>query len=145
MDIVKELLLLIIAFCVGLFLLTYVINLPGIITGKQKIVDEYYRKNFITNVPLDLFFILCYFLVAYLVMLLLKVKKNWVKLAIVAIVTAVLTIFFCYYFTSKPLTESFFSRWFNTVGYSSAIYDVILLVFIYGIYLYLNKYVSKPV
>ena len=40
MDIIKELLLLIIAFCVGIFLLTYLINLPGFITGKQKIVDE---------------------------------------------------------------------------------------------------------
>ena len=144
-DILKELLLLIIAFCVGVFLLTYVINLPGLVTGKQKIVDEYYRKNFITNVPLDLFFILCYFLVAYLVMLLLKVKKNWAKLLTVAIVTALLTFFFCYHFTSKPVTKSFFSRWFNTVGYSSVIYDVILLVFIYGVYLYLKKYISKPV
>ena len=145
MDIIKELILLIIAFCVGLFLLTYVINLPGYVTGKQKIVDEYYRKNFITNVPMDLFFILCYFLVAYLVMLLFKVKQNWAKLVTVGLVTAFLTFIFCYYFINKPVTKNFFSRWFNTVGYSSVIYDVILLIFIYGIYLYLKKYISNQV
>ena len=145
MNILKELLLLVISFCVGIFLLTYVINLPGIVTGKQEIVNEYYRKNFITNVPMDLFFILCYFLVAYLVMLFFKIKKNWAKLITVGIVTAFLTSIFCYYFINKPQTTSFFSRWFNTVGYSSVVYDVILLVFIYGIYLYLKKYVTNSV
>ena len=145
MNIVKELFLLIISFCVGIFLLTYLINLPGIVTGKQEIVNEYYRKNFITNVPMDLFFILCYFLVAYLVMLFFKIKKNWAKLITVGIVTAFLTSIFCYYFINKPQTTSFFSRWFNTVGYSSVVYDVILLVFIYGIYLYLKKYVTNSV
>ena len=145
MNIVKELFLLIISFCVGIFLLTYLINLPGIVTGKQEIVDEYYKKNFITNVPMDLFFILCYFLVAYLVMLFFKIKKDWAKLITVGIVTAFLTFIFCYYFINKPKTSSFFSRWFNTVGYSSVIYDVILLVFIYGIYLYLKKYITNTI
>ena len=139
-DLVKELLFLIIAFCVGIFFLTYLLNLPGLVTGKQKIVDEYYKTNFITNVPLDLFFILLYFLVAYLVMILLKVKSDGGKLLTVAVVTALLTGFFCYYFTSKKMTTSFFSRWFNTVGYSSIIYDVILLVFIYAVYLFMRDY-----
>mgnify|MGYP001404588712 CR=1 FL=1 len=142
MNIIKELLFLIIAFCVGIFFLTYLLNLPGLVTGKQKIVDEYYKTNFITNVPLDLFFILLYFLVAYCVMILLKVKNDGGKLLTVAVVTALLTGFFCYYFTSKKMTTSFFSRWFNTVGYSSIIYDVILLVFIYAIYLFMKDYVN---
>ena len=49
MDYVKELLLMVIAFCVGIFFLTYILNLPGVLTGKQKIVDEYYRKNFLSE------------------------------------------------------------------------------------------------
>ena len=142
MNIIKELLFLIIAFCVGIFFLTYLLNLPGLVTGKQKIVDEYYKTNFITNVPLDLFFILLYFLVAYWVMILLKVKNDGGKLLTVAVVTALLTGFFCYYFTSKKMTTSFFSRWFNTVGYSSIVYDVILLVFIYAVYLFMKDYVN---
>ena len=139
-DLIKELLFLIIAFCVGIFFLTYLLNLPGLVTGKQKIVNEYYKNNFITNVPLDLFFILLYFLVAYLVMILLKVKSDGGKLLTVAVVTSLLTGFFCYYFTSRAMTKSFFSRWFNTVGYSSIVYDVILLVFIYAVYLFMRDY-----
>ena len=142
MNIIKELLFLIIAFCVGIFLLTYILNLPGLVTGKQEIVDEYYKNNFITNVPLDLFFILLYFLVAYGFMKLLKVTSDCGKLMTVAIVTAVLTGLFCYYFTSRAVTKNFFSRWFNTVGYSSIIYDVILLVFIYAVYLFMKDYVQ---
>ena len=66
------------------------------------------------------------------------------KLIIVAITTAVLTGIACFYFTNKKLTGSFFSRWFNSVGYLSVIYDVILLVFIYAIFLFiLNKIKSK--
>ena len=59
----------------GNIFLTYILNLPGILSGKQKSVDEYYRKNFLTNVPLDLFFILMYFLVSK-VMRLLNIKKH---------------------------------------------------------------------
>ena len=142
MNIVKELLLLIIAFCVGIFFLTYLLNLPGVITGKQEIVDKYYKTNFALNVPLDLFFILMYFLVAYGFMKLFKIKNDVGKLATVAIVTTLLTGFFCYYFTSRKMTTSFFSKWFHTVGYSSIIYDVILLVFIYQIYLFMKQYVQ---
>ena len=142
MNIVKELLLLIIAFCVGIFFLTYLLNLPGIITGKQAIVDKYYKTNFALNVPLDLFFILMYFLVAYGFMKLFKIKDDIGKLATVAIVTTFLTGFFCYYFTSRKMTTSFFSKWFHAVGYSSIIYDVILLVFIYQIYLFMKQYVQ---
>ena len=62
----------------------------------------------------------------------------------VVLVTAALTGGFCYYFTTIPLNNDvFFSRWFNTVGYSSVVYDVILLGFIYVIYLYMENYTNN--
>ena len=45
--------------------------------------------------------------------------------------------------TSRKQTTNFFSKWFHTVGYSSILYDVILLVAIYIIYLYLNKLITS--
>ena len=60
----KELLSLIIAFCVGIFIITYLLNLPGLITGNYNIVNEYYIKNFITSIPADFFFVFIYFLTA---------------------------------------------------------------------------------
>ena len=53
--------------------------------------------------------------------------------------TGLLTAFFCYLFVSRPIQKgNFFSKWFHMVGYTSVIYDIILLVFIYIIYLYLE-------
>ena len=60
----KELLSLIIAFCVGIFTITFLLNLPGLITGNYNIVNEYFIKNFITSIPADFFFVLVYFLTA---------------------------------------------------------------------------------
>lgn len=137
--ILKEILSFIIAFCVGIFFITYLLNLPAHITRSPKIVNEYYSKNYLTNVPLDLFFILVYFLIAGIIMKIFNIKSHITKLIIVAIVTVLITGFFCYYFTSKPVTSNFFSKWFNTIGYSSIIYDVILLVFIYAVFLFLKS------
>jgi len=142
MDYLKLLLNYLISFSVGLFLITYVLRAPYVITGKNKIVDEYYLKNFKTNVPLDAFFIICYFLVSEFVSYQLKIKKSFNKLIVVGIVTALITGGFCYYFLNNPQKNNFFSRWFNTVGYRSVIYDVVLLMFIYYIMIYLDKMIE---
>ena len=129
-----------IAFCVGLFLITYLLKLPHIITGQPKIVNIYYVKNYVKNVPLDYLFVLCYFLVSYLFIKLFNTTNNYIKTLIVALTTLVLTSLFCYYFVSKKVTTNFFSKWFHTVGYSSVIYDIILLVTIYIFYLFLEQH-----
>ena len=131
-----------VAFCVGVFIITYIIRLPFILTNNNEIVDEYYIENFTTNIPLDLFFIICYFLIAELIIYLLNITAFPFKLLIIAIVTAIITGGFCYYFKSHKVSSNFFSRWFHTVGYSSVIYDVILLSFIYSIYVYLDSIIN---
>lgn len=127
------------SFAVSIFLLTYLLNLPTLITQKKDIVNEYYIKNYLTNIPLDYFFVYIYLVISYLVMYILKLKENSSKILIVALVTAVLTGGFCLYFRSYPMNSNFFSKWFHTVGYSSVLYDVILLVFVYIIFLYLQE------
>ena len=139
-NIVSKLISYTIAFCAGLFLITYVLKLPHIITGKPNIVNIYYIKNYVKNVPLDYLFVLCYLLVSYLFIKLCNTNNNYIKTIIVAVTTLILTSLFCYYFVSKKVTKNFFSQWFHTVGYSSVIYDIILLVTIYIIYLFLEQY-----
>lgn len=125
----------IVSFSSVMLILVYLVDLPYLVTGKRKIVDEYYIKNLKTNIPLDFVFVFLYFLVAEIVSYYLKIKnKN--KIFIVGLVTAILTSGFCYYFTSRPVDKkNFFSVWFNTVGYSSTVYDVILLMSIYYVYI----------
>tara|TARA_B100000963_G_C22569078_1_gene645126 strand:+ start:475 stop:945 length:471 start_codon:yes stop_codon:yes gene_type:complete len=137
--IIKELVVLILSFCVGIVLITYILNLPTKITGNREIVEEYYLKNFVTSIPADLFFVFIYFLIAGFVMRVFEIKEDITKLIVVGITTAILTGLACYYFISKKLTTGFFSRWFHSVGYLSAIYDVVLLVFIYAIFLFIKN------
>ena len=120
-------------------MLVFVLRLPQYITQKPSIVNEYYFKGFLSNVPLDLFFIFVYLQIALLVAKLLQIKSETSIVLIVAIITFFITSGFCLYFQSYPMTKSFFSRWFHQVGYSSAIYDVILLVVTYITYRLIQK------
>tara|TARA_Y100001936_G_scaffold69170_1_gene68144 strand:+ start:252 stop:710 length:459 start_codon:yes stop_codon:yes gene_type:complete len=136
---VKEILSLIISFSVGIFIITYLFNLPSKITGDYDIVYEYYIKNFIKSIPADLFFVFVYFVIAGIFMKFFNLKSDIDKLITVALTTIILTGLACYYFKSNKLTDSFFSRWFHSVGYSSIIYDVLLLVFIYACFLFIKR------
>ena len=137
--VMKNLLIYTLSFATGLLLITYFLKVPHLITGNDRIVNDYYNKNFLKNVPLDYIFVLIYLLMSYLVIKLLKLKTVAEQVLVVGLVTALLTFGFCFYFTSTPETANFFSKWFHTVGYSSIIYDVILLVVIYLIYKYLQS------
>ena len=138
-NLIKSVLLYTLSFSTGLLLITYFLQVPHLVTGNRKIVNEYYNKNFLKNVPLDYLFVLIYLLVSYLFIELLKLKTVAEQVLAVGLTTAILTFGFCYYFTSNPQTPNFFSKWFHTVGYSSIIYDVILLVVIFLIYKYLQE------
>lgn len=138
-SLLKELLSFVMACMVTIFVLVFVLRLPQYITQNPSIVNEYYFKGFLSNVPLDLFFIFVYLQIALLVAKLLQIKSEISIILIVAIVTFFITSGFCLYFQSYPMTKSFFSRWFHQVGYSSAIYDVILLVVTYITYRLIQK------
>ena len=142
-NIFKNLLIYIISFCSGIFIITYLLKVPHLITGNNEIVNQYYLSNFMKNLPLDFLFVLLYFLFAHIFIRLNNIKKNSTKILIIVICTVILTGGFCYYFTTRKQTTNFFSKWFHTVGYSSILYDVILLVAIYIIYLYLDKLITS--
>jgi hypothetical protein len=138
-SLLKELLSFVMACMVTIFVLVFVLRLPQYITQNPSIVNEYYFKGFLSNVPLDLFFIFVYLQIALLVAKLLQIKSEISIILVVAIVTFFITSGFCLYFQSYPMTKSFFSRWFHQVGYNSAIYDVILLVVTYITYRLIQK------
>lgn len=141
MNYINELLKYTLAFCTGLFLLTYVLNIPKILTNNTKLVNEYYIDNFAVNVPLDYILVLLYLLVGLFVIYILKIKTILAKITTVVLVTGFLTMCFGIYFLSRPESTKFFSRWFHNVKFSAAIYDMILLGTIYSMYLFLDKYV----
>ena len=140
---VSDLLCFFMSFSVVLVILTFVLRVPHIITQQSAIVDEYYLKGFIKNVPLDYFFVFVYFLIGLFIIKLFKVHSESIKILIMAITTIVITSAFCFYFQSYPVSKAFFSRWFHKAGYRASIYDMFLLVFTYIIYRFLQEKLKK--
>ena len=138
----KDFLLYSISFGVGIFIITYLLNVPYLVSGEKSIINEYYVKNFIINIPMDYLFILSYFLIGYLLIYLLDLKNIYNKIFIIALTTSLLTFCFTYYFLNKPETKNIYSRWFHKVGYNSITYDTILITFIYIIYSYLRNIIK---
>ena len=124
----------IISFTIGLGLITYIFNLPGWITGNQSLVDEYYKINWKTNIPIDFLLVSIYILIGVLFIKIFKVESNCYKLFIIYTITYLISGAFCLYFKNFPITDNFFSKWFNNVGWDGVFYDVILILFIYIIY-----------
>ena len=139
MDYISKIINYTISFSVGIFIITYLFRLPYYLTGKNKIVNEYYIDNFAKNIPMDYIFVLIYLCIACLFIKHFKIKDTLQKIIVVALTTILITGGFMFYFTSTKMTNNFFSRWFHNVGWKSIIYDTILLCFIYYIYLYIER------
>ena len=133
----KELKSYLLAFAIGSIIIVYLLDTGSMITGNKEIVHSYY--NHFSNVLLDLFFVWAYLMVAYGFIKYFDIKKEVNRFITIIITTIVITSLWCLYFRSKPETKQFFSKWFNAVGYSSAIYDAVLVGFIYLIYTRLNQ------
>ena len=144
MNLINLFLIYTISFCVGIFIITYFLEIPYLLINNKYLVNQYYVKEFSKNIPLDFLFVGIYLIISFYLIRLLKLKSFFYKLLIVILTTSLLTFLFCYYFRFNKLNlNNFFSKWFHTVGYMSIIYDVILLGYIYSIYNYMEKLIRN--
>ena len=98
----KDYLLYTISFSIGIFIITYLLDIPTVVSGQKTIIDEYYVKNFITNIPMDYIFVIVYFFIAYLIIYLLNIENIYIKTLIVGLTTALLTLVNICTIVSKP-------------------------------------------
>ena len=129
-DYLKILLSYIISFTLGIGLITYIFNFPGWITGNQSMVDEYYKINWKKNIPIYFLLVSIYIVIGLIFIKLLKVESICYKLFIIYTITYLISGSFYLYFKNNPISDNFFSKWFNSVGWSGVFYDVILILFI---------------
>jgi len=115
-------------------ILIYGLNLPSVITGNTELVHEYYYTHPAFSLFMDFVFISGYYLFAMMIWNKLQITSVYRKGVVFVVSTAFLTTFFWFYFTRQPMTTSFFSRWFHTVGLLSVVYDVVLLGIIFAVY-----------
>jgi hypothetical protein len=129
----------ILSFLISTLVIVYIFNFPLLISNQPELVYEYYYKNAYYMIPFDFIIISLYFLSAYGISKLFKLKHDSDK--ILALILSVILISGSFYliFINLPMTDSFFSRWFHKAGYSAVLYDIIFLTFMYSLFLKFNK------
>ena len=61
-----------ISFSVGIFIIVYLLKIPNLLTGANKLIKEYYYDNFTNSLLLDIVLIFIYLLIG---MYIIKIKK----------------------------------------------------------------------
>jgi len=131
----------IIAFSIVMLLLVYTLNVPGLLTGRQDLVDEYYQTRFSTTIPFDLLLVFAYLALAQLVVYKFDLNSLVARLGVVVLTTIVISGYFYNMYLSYPENKhSFFSRWFYGVGLWAVLYDTIFLATTYAVMVYIRTY-----
>ena len=132
---VKKIGIFVLAYFLVIGLCVYISNLPQLITGNYSLVNEYYYTNWKTSIVMDFVFIVLYGLVAYAIWTGLNITNLYYQCIVLILTTGLLTLFFWWYYTKDPIDDkSFFSRWFHTVSWPAAIYDMVLLGTLFVVY-----------
>lgn len=116
------------SFGFSTIVIVYILNVPGLLTGQQKLVDEYYRKNFVSSTILDLFLIFAYIAVGHSVIHYGSINNLGIRFLVMAIMTMIISGIFYIIIGGRPLNESsFFSRWFHSAKEYAVMYDMIIV------------------
>ena len=114
--------------------LVYLLDLPGYLSGADKLVREYYYSNFWRSTVLDFFLIAAYISAGMFV----ASGMGWARSAAgqvagIMLASVLISGAFMAFFLARPETKSFFSRWFHAAGVSAVLYDVILVSTVYWV------------
>lgn len=122
------------SYIVNITLLVYVLDVPLLISGNERLVREYYEVNFVQSFIMDFFLIAIYLFAAESIIKLYNIKQLIWKLLTVLLVTIAISGGFYLYFINRPMTSLFFSRWFHKVKWRAVAYDCVLLCCNYILY-----------
>lgn len=120
----------------------YLLDFPGYLTGANDLVKEYYYKNMLGSFILDIFLVAFYISMAMIVTGYFKIRDNTYELLAVMATCIVISTLFMILFKSGYKKGSFFSRWFNRVGFRAVIYDMFLVSTIFVIMKMIYKHLN---
>ena len=126
MDIQREISAYFISYCIVTLIIVYVFKIPQIITGENKLVNEYYYTNSISSFFLDLVLIYLYIKMASYIAKVFKIKKTYKKMFVVSFITFIISSSFMFLFL-KQNNNLFFTRWFKSAGFYAVLYDIIIV------------------
>jgi hypothetical protein len=120
-----------IALAIVTTVLIYVLDLPGYMTGANKLVKEYYYDNALESYKLDVVLILFYIIIGTLIARFTGSTTNPSKLLSVIAACIIISGGFMIAFQKGYKKGSFFSRWFAKVGWHAVAYDIVLICSVY--------------
>ena len=120
-----------IALAIVTAILIYGLDVPGYMTGANKLVKEYYYDNALKSYKLDVVLILFYIIVGTLIARLTGSTSKPSKLLSVVAACVIISGVFMIAFQKGYKKGSFFSRWFAKVGWHAVAYDIVLVCSVY--------------
>ena len=87
---------------------------------------------------MDFIYIAVYIAIAFFVIDYFTIKSNVYKFLTVVATTGILTAVLVYLFRNVFTNITFFSKFYKQVGYSACVYDIVLIIFIYYLYVFLQ-------
>lgn len=120
-----------IALAIVTAVLIYGLDLPGYMTGAHKLVKEYYYDNALKSYKLDVVLILFYIIIGTLIARLTGSTTKPSKLFSVIAACIIISGGFMIAFQKGYKKGSFFSRWFQKVGWHAVAYDIVLVCSVY--------------
>lgn len=120
-----------IALAIVTAILIYGLDVPGYMTGANKLVKEYYYDNALKSYKLDVVLILFYIIVGTLIARLTGSTSKPSKLLSVVAACVIISGVFMIAFQKGYKEGSFFSRWFAKVGWHAVAYDIVLVCSVY--------------
>lgn len=122
--------------------LVYILNLPAFLTQADDLVYEYYVQNALYSFILDTFLVAMYISISMWMIQWMRVSKkdNMAQWLVVVSSTIAISSIFMVYFLNGGSPNTFFSRWFNRVGYKAVVYDAVLVSSVYLLMMTLYSY-----
>ena len=117
--------------------LIYMLKLPNLITNADKLIKEYYYDDFFKSLILDFILFQLYIYAGNYLIDYFKIKSLPSKLAVIAVISMIISTIFMFLFLNFSSKDLFFYRWFNKVGFLAVIYDIIIVSSVYILSLYL--------
>ena len=138
----RKVTILLLSVITALVVFTYFLQAPfTLLKPHALIVEECYHDVF-PNAIYSIGYVALYLMLAQCLIDQTRLTDATHKVLVVAITTAALTSFVCYYFTQRAPTPTFFSRWFYEVRFKAVVHDVLLLVMTYLVYDRLDGLIS---
>jgi hypothetical protein len=123
------------SFLLSTILFIYILKLPNLLTNQDALVNEYYySEKTVVMLFLDLVLIAIYFFIAMTISNYFEIETFWMKVLVVSLTTFTISFLFYKYFLSRPMNDSFFSRWFYKAGENAVFYDVVFLTIVFVIF-----------